>query len=176
MNETEIASYAENIVQGIFAQTDTRLPEQRLLDELHSKHCAAELHSVWRVAQLVRSAGFEIFVLDESGSQVKQKLGMRENTVGVAHRPTKAIVLDSWEVCRFALDVARVRPSAGMTAIVLHELAHLIDNTPDTDGRRELKAWETARKLLETHQFFGVCADWEFDRIRDRCLASYGVA
>jgi hypothetical protein len=175
-DETSLAAtIAKNIVEGIFATANVRTPEETLLDELHSHHRPNELHVVWRVAQLVRNAGFEIFVLDEGGSQVKQKLGMSPNSVGTAHRPTKSIVLDSWEVCKFATDVCRVRPHAAMTATILHELGHLIDTAPATDAQREVQAWATARKLLEIHNFHDLCRDWEFNRVRDRCLESYGV-
>ncbi|MBD2093085.1 hypothetical protein H6F67_24880 [Microcoleus sp. FACHB-1515] len=62
MNEHEIQQFAEAVTKGIFANTQPqKSPEEILLDELCSKHCAAELHSLWRVAQLVRNAGFEIW-------------------------------------------------------------------------------------------------------------------
>lgn len=167
---------AASITKAIFSdQANQKSPEELLLEDLRHYHKREELYPVWRVAQLVRSIGFELFVIGEGSSQLKQKFGMRGFPPSVAHRPTQAIVLDSWQISKLAVDISRVRVCAATAAVTLHELGHLLDNAPGTQIQREQKAWAMARSLLHTHQFYGVCSEAEFDCVSKECLKSYCV-
>lgn len=172
-----VTQISRSITQSVFlSATPARTPEENLLDELNSRHCPNELYPIWRVAKLVRSLGCNLFVLGEDAIELKSKLAMDlAFSPGVAHHPTKAIVLNSWQICRLATDVARVRVCAAMTAIALHEASHLLSNTSGTTAQREVEAWAMARELLAVHQFYSICQEWEFDRVAEKCLESYGV-
>jgi hypothetical protein len=169
-----VQTIAASITQALFAaQTNQKSPEELLLEDLRSHHQPAELYPIWRVAALARSIGFELFVLGEGSSQLKEKLGMGSFSPAVAHRGLKAIVIDDLQICRLACDICVIRPSAALTAVTLHEASHLLDSTPGSDLEREQRAWAMARSLLSVHQLYAYCSEWEFDRVAQRCLESY---
>lgn len=178
MNETEIALFAENITRGIFAsvQTDTRSPEQVLLDDLESCHSPNELYRNWRVLQVVESLGFKgFFSSSEFPDTIRARLGLDADAPGVAAPSLNAILLQGWAISRLSREL-RLHPHPLTAAILLHECGHLLtarESIP-TQIEKERRAWQLGRELLQKHALYGFCSDAAFSILEANARNSYG--